>query len=76
MRELEFTSKLTLKSKTAVVKEAEFSERVAIGMADDSIGGGFLHVSMLMNAPQPWEAHSRTEKKVEDDSNDSNPARK
>lgn len=54
-RELEYTSKLILKSEAKVEKEAGFTERIGIRRAADSLGGGLLHVAMLKYAPQPWE---------------------
>lgn len=55
LRELESTTKLVFKSKDKVEKEAEFTERVGIGRAADSLGGGLLHIAMLKDSPQPWE---------------------
>jgi hypothetical protein len=55
LREIETTTHLTLKTAERVLKEAEFTERLAIGRADESLGVRFVHVAMLAGAPQPWE---------------------
>ena len=55
LREIETTTQLKLKSEVRVLKVAEFTERVAIVRVADAYGGGFLHVAMLADAPQPWE---------------------
>ncbi len=55
LRELEVESKLVLKNERMVERVATFSKRLTIGQAAEEFGGGFIHVAMLKNAPQPWE---------------------
>lgn len=63
LRELETTMTLVLKSESGIETEAEFTERIGIARADESLGGGLVHVAKLADAPQPWEhspQHSST----------------
>ena len=55
LKELETTTVLVLKSGSTILSRAEFTERVGIGRAAESLGGGVVHVAMLPDAPQPWE---------------------
>lgn len=53
--ELETTLSMKLKSEIKIVKDASFTRRLAIGKASESLGGGWLLLSILENSPQPWE---------------------
>ena len=55
LRELETATRLVLKSEVKIEAEAEFTERIAIGRAADSLGGGLIHIAVLKGFPQPWE---------------------
>jgi len=54
-KELAATTKIVLKDMERIVSEAQFTERIGIGRAVESLGGGLVHVAMLADAPQPWD---------------------
>lgn len=55
LRELDLTTRVIAKSASEAVLDLAFRERIGVGAAHESIGGGYVHVALLANAPEPWE---------------------
>lgn len=55
LREIETNRSLQIKSLNADILSFDLSERLAIGEAHESLGGGFLHLRLVPHAPQPYE---------------------
>ena len=55
IREIENIQKVLIKSKSKLEIQEEYNIRMGIGAADQSIGGGYISILLLDNAPQPWE---------------------
>ena len=61
LREIEVVEHYRLKDKDAVVLGEEVRERIIIGQADQSLGGGLLLIEALSRAPEPWDWPRSTE---------------
>lgn len=55
LRELDLTTRVVAKSSSETRLDLAFRERIGVGAAHESIGGGFVHVALLADAPEPWE---------------------
>lgn len=55
LRELDLTTRLVAKSSSATVLDHSFRERIGVGELHESYGGGYVYVSILAEAPEPWE---------------------
>lgn len=53
--EIEKNSTVKIKSKSEVAIELSLKDRYRIAQADESIGGGLIHISLINDAPEPWE---------------------
>ncbi|MAX23839.1 MAG: hypothetical protein CMJ19_04970 [Phycisphaeraceae bacterium] len=59
IREIETSRSLTLKSPEGKLFEFDLQDRIGIGEADESLGGGFIHIRLVDHAPQPWETWNK-----------------
>ncbi len=55
IREIETKRSLSIKSSKDTLLELDVHDRIGIGKANESLGGGFIHVQLTDYAPQPWE---------------------
>ncbi len=55
VRELETLTAMPLKDVSGAVVEASVRERTGIAQADETLGGGPLHVDPIRDLPEPWE---------------------
>jgi hypothetical protein len=66
IRELETITTVKVKGLESVVLENTANERLGVGRLDDSLGGGFVCVSIFPAVPEPWEKGGIGGRKVDE----------
>ncbi|HEV2693227.1 MAG TPA: hypothetical protein VG347_10065 [Verrucomicrobiae bacterium] len=55
LREIEVVEHYRVKDKSSVILEHDVKDRIVIGEAHESLGGGLVYLRALNNAPEPWD---------------------